>query len=202
MEYSDEEVLNLVLENNDDAKDYLYNKYRYIVTVITTKYWNIAKNLGLDYAELEQEAYYAFSDALRTFKADKNTTLSTFIYLCIERRLKKILRSNMGEKAKILNGTISLDNEIDGMFSLKELISDDHQFDPLNNLTNEENYKELLNQIKNELSEIEQEVFKHLIKGFDYLTIANLLNLNSKQVDNTIQRIKHKIKEIVNNKNN
>ena len=138
MEYSDEEVLSLVLENNDEAKDYLYNKYNYIVTVITTKYWNIAKNLGIDYAELEQEAYYAFSDALRTFKQDKNTTLSTFIYLCIERRLKKILRSNTGEKAKMLNGAISLDNDIDGMLSLKELISDEYQNDPLNNLTNEE----------------------------------------------------------------
>lgn len=198
MEYSDEEVLMLALADNEDAKDYLYNKYRYIVNIILKKYRNIAREIGIDISELEQEAYYAFSDALRTYRQDKNAKLSTFISLCIDRRLKKIIKSNTGEKAKVLNSTVSLDsNYHEGEVSLKEVISDEYQNDPLNNLTNEENYEELLNNIKKELSDSEYEVFNLLRNDFDYLTIAELTNRNPKQVDNTIQRIKHKIKEII-----
>ncbi len=197
MEYSDEEVLSLALADSEEAKNYLYNKYRYIVIAILKKYRHVAESYNIDFNELEQEAYFAFSDALRTYRQDKNTSLSTFISLCIDRRLKKIIRNNTSEKAKILNTAVSLDYDYNNESSLKEIISDECQNDPLNNLTNKENYDELIKKIKACLSASEYEVFNFIINDFDYLTIAELTKRNPKQIDNTIQRIKHKIKDII-----
>ncbi|MCM1052608.1 MAG: hypothetical protein NC483_01335 [Ruminococcus sp.] len=197
MEYSDEEVLSLALADSEDAKNYLYNKYRYVVIAILKKYRHITESYNIDFNELEQEAYFAFSDALRTYRQDKNTSLSTFISLCIDRRLKKVIRSNTSEKAKVLNTAISLDYDYNNESSLKEIISDEYQNDPLNNLTNKENYDELIKKIKACLSDSEYEVFNFIINDFDYITIAELTKRNPKQIDNTIQRIKHKIKDII-----
>ena len=97
-----------------------------------------------------------------------------------------------------MNNTYSLDYDYNEEgATLKDFISDEREFDPLYNLTNKENYEELLEKIKDSLSESEYEVFKFLINGFDYITIAKLTDKNPKQIDNTIQRLKHKIKEIL-----
>lgn len=198
MEFSEEEIISLALENNEEAKNIIYEKNKFIVDNLLHKYYQIATKLGIDMKELEQEAFYAFSDALNSYREDKNTKLSTFIFLCVERRLQKIIKRYSGEKAKILNNTYSLDYDYneDGT-TLKDLISDNEQNDPLKTIANEEDYKELLKKIKRCLSESEYEVFNYVISDFDYQTIALLINKNPKQVDNTIQRIKHKIRDII-----
>ena len=192
MEYSEEEIISLALENNEDARNIIYDKYKYIVEIMLRKYNKASFSLGIDLSELEQEAFYAFSDALNSYRDDKNAKLSTFITLCIDRRLKKIIRKYSGEKAKLLNNTFSLDYDYDEEGStLKDYISDEQKNDPLLNLTNEENYEELISKIKKSLSDSEYEIFKFIINEFDYITIAELTNRNPNQVDNTIHRIKH-----------
>lgn len=183
--------------NLSDNKNNLYEEYKYIVDILLKKYYIIASNLNIDMKELEGEAYYAFSDALNSYQSDKNAKLSTFISLCIDRRIKKIIKKYSSDKAKVLNHTYSLDYDYNEEgITLKDMISDENQFDPLYNLTNKEHYEELISKIKSSLSDSEYEVFVYLMNGFDYLTIAELLNKNPKQIDNTIQRLKHKIRDI------
>ncbi len=186
----------MVKEN--EQIDTLYEKYKYIVDILMHKYHKAALKYNIDLKELEQEAYYAFTDALKTFDESKNALLSTFISLCVARRLQKIIRKYSGKKAQTLNNAYSLDYDYneDGT-TLKDVISDDYEFEPLNNLTLKENYLELINKIKESLSVSEYEVFCYIINGFDYQTIALLTNHNTKQIDNTIQRIKHKIRDII-----
>lgn len=182
----------------EEAKDIIYEQYKYIVDIMMRKYYNVALSLGIDLKDLEQEAYFAFSDAINSYRDDRNAKLHTFITLCIDRRIQKILKKNTSEKARLLNNTYSLDYDYneEGM-TLKDLISDDYKNDPLINLANQEEYKELLNKIRDSLSEFEYEVFSYYINKFDYSTIAELTNKNIKQIDNTIQRLKHKIRDII-----
>lgn len=197
---NEEELLREAINNNEEAQNILYENYKYIVDILVKKYYGIASNLNIDIHELEQEAYFAFSDALRSYKSDKNAKFSTFLSLCIDRRIRKILKKYNSEKAKVLNNAYSLDYDYNEEgTTLKDIISDESQNDPLYNLTLKENYEELLNKIKGSLSESEYEVFVYIISGFDYLTIAELLDKNPKQIDNTIQRLKHKIKDLIEN---
>ena len=56
---------------------------------------------------------------------------------------------------------------------------------------------ELVGSIKESLSDREYEVFSLMVNGLKYDEIATLLNKDLKQVDNTIQRVKAKIKKII-----
>lgn len=198
MEFSEEEVLGLALENNETAREMVYEKYKYIVEIMVKKYYNAALKYNIDLKELEQEAYYALSTAIANYRSDKNASIATFISLCIDRRLRKVIKSSSGEKAKILNNTFSLDYDYDNEGkTLRDLISDNFESDPLNNLAAQEHLEELMTSIQKELSATEYEIFKLLINNFDYQTIAQITGKNLKQVDNTIQRVKHKIRDII-----
>lgn len=192
----EKELINLA-KTNDDAKNELYKKYKYIGDILIKKYHSIAGVLNIDVNEMISEASFAFSDAINSYQEDKNTKLATFISLCIDRRLQKLIKKYSSEKARVLNNTYSLDYDYneDGT-TLKDLISDSSS-DPLINLAEKQEYEELLSKIKEVLSESEYEVFKLYSNGFDYQTIALITNKNAKQIDNTIQRLKHKIRDII-----
>ncbi len=186
--------------NDDLEKNELYKKYKYISDILIKKYQTKANLLNIDINEMNSEASLAFSDAINSYKDDKNAKIETFISLCINRRLQKLIKKYSSEKAKFLNNTYSLDYDYDeNGTTLKDLISDSSVGDPLNNLTEKQDYEELINKIKEVLSDSEFEVFKLYTNGFDYQTIALITNKNAKQIDNTIQRLKHKIRDIIKN---
>ena len=70
----------------------------------------------------------------------------------------------------------------------------------LGNIIKDEKLSDLTRKIEECLSSSEYEVYALMISGLKYGEIALLLNKNPKQVDNTIQRVKHKIKNIIEKK--
>ena len=87
----EEELIKLALQNNEEAKNKIYEKYKYIIDILMRKYYSVALTLNIDKYELEQEALYAFSDAIHSFDTQKKVKLSTFITLCVDRRIKKVI---------------------------------------------------------------------------------------------------------------
>ena len=148
---TEEELITLALNNNKEAKNTLYNNYKYIIDILMHKYYNLALKYNIDLKELESEASYALSEALNSYNQALNTKLSTFISLCIDRRLKKIIKRYRGKKSQIINNTYSLDYDYEEGLSLKDTIVDPSS-DPLYSLTNKEDYQELLAKIKKVLS--------------------------------------------------
>lgn len=198
---SDSELISMVHESSTEAKDLLFEKYRYIIDVETKKYLRMAKILGYEYNDLMQDALVGFSDALKNFRDDKEASLSSFITLCVDRKLQSSIIKAGRKKNKIINESLSLEYVYQQYASpLMDLLSDHSENDPLENILKEEKFKELLESIKNTLSDSEYEVYSLMINGLKYDEIATLLDKNLKQVDNTIQRVKNKIKKILENR--
>ncbi len=197
-DYSDGELYSLICESNEDAKDIVYIKYKYIIDIVIKKYAFSAMKYGFEYKDLYQEALVGFSDALQSYQEDKKSSLPTFITLCVDRRLQNAIRKAGRIKNKILMECLSLDHVYEEYnIPLKEVISDHNENDPLTNITKDEEFDELLESIEKVLSSSEYEVYKLLITGLNYQEIAQILGKNPKQIDNAIQRIKTKIKEIL-----
>ncbi len=197
-EYSDSELYSLVCESDDDAKDILFIKYRYIIDIVIKKYAFSGMKYGFEYKDLYQEAMVGFSDALLSYQEDKNSSLPTFITLCVDRKLQNAIRNAGRIKNKVLLESLSLDHVYEEYdIPLKEVISDNNEHDPLTNITKEEELDELLESIEKILSSSEYEVYKLLISGLTYNEIAKILGKTPKQIDNAIQRIKAKIKDLL-----
>ena len=197
MEYSDKELTMMVCENNEDAKDILFQKYKYIIDIIISKYKKTIYALAIDIEEAKQEAMLGFTDALIKYNDNKETSLATFISLVVERKIQNVVRKAETIKNKIHNESYSLEYEYDNLKRPLEEIIGDNTKDPLFTLEHEENLIELEMKIKEILSPLETEVYNLIINDFSYIDIAKILNKEPKQIDNTIQRIRHKIKEIL-----
>ncbi len=197
MEYNDIELTQMVCENNEDAKDFLYEKYHYIIDIIISKYKKTIYALGMDINEVRQEAMLGFTDALIKYTVSKETSLPTFISLVVERKIQNAVRKAETQKNKIHNEAYSLEYDYETFNRPLEEIIGDNTKDPLRKLESEENYKELTKKINESLSPFEKEVYDLIINDFNYIDIAKILNKEPKQIDNTIQRIRNKIKDLI-----
>ena len=194
---SDDELYMLYLEENEDAKDLLYERYSFIIDINVNKYKRIAIKSNIDLKDLRSEALYGFSDGLNSYQPNAKASLPTFINLCIDRRMKKqIIKANR-LKNTIMKEAYSLDYMYDRFGSkMLDLISDKEN-DPLDNLLRHENFLELMENIKKSLSALELKVFEYMLDGFNYHQIALMLKKSPKQIDNAMQRLKNKTKEVV-----
>ena len=195
---SDEQLIYMLHESSEDAKDLLFEKYKYIIDIELKKYSSMARVLGYDYNDLYQDALVGFSDALVSYRTDKHAALASFITLCVDRKLQVCIKKAGRLKNKLLNESLSLEHVYDAYTSpLMDLLSDNKENDPLENIVKEEKMAELVSSIKERLSDMEYEVYSLMVNGLKYDEIATLLNKDLKQVDNTIQRIKGKINIIL-----
>ncbi len=199
MKYDEEDefLFDMVSESNEEVRDSLYEKYEPLIKFIVKKYMTSANKYGLDYNDLIQEANVGFTDALNSYDEQKEASLKTFISLCIKRKLINAIRKAQTTKNKMQQASLSLDYDYDkNGLPLIDVIKDETA-DPLLKFSEQENEKVLLQKIKKELSKNEQKVFSYLLKGLNYKEIALLLDKTEKQIDNTIQRIRNKVRLLI-----
>lgn len=194
MEYQDNELLDIISDNSEEAKNVLYDKYKYIVEIIVNKYKMSAYSLSIDMQELTQEAWLGFSDALNSYNESKDASLATFISICVERKVENYVRDHSTRKMQFIREAISLDNRVSDNLTYADLIMDEESPDKI--IEDEERNKELLNEIKEKLSPQEMEIYKLLVYDFTYEDIASILNINIKKIYDYVYRIRKKLKDL------
>ena len=190
MEYNDFELVSLIRENNEEAREILYNKYKPIIVKKSTDQIYKLGSYGMEINDLIQEGYIGLDNAINCFNEKENTSFYTFALLCIDRQIITCIKKNTNNKAMVLNDAINLD---DG----KEYLFRDNT-DIEGSFINKEDAKEFINLICDSLSDIEKKVFSLKLEGYDIGEIANVLNKDTKVIYNTLHRIKYKIKLIMN----
>ncbi len=196
---NDYELLYLVSENNDDARDIFYSKYENVIKIKASKYKKYVESMGYDFSDILQEGRLGLTNAINSFKEHKDVQFHTFANLCIDRQLATFIRDISRDKHKLLNTSISLDSTTNSVGRpLTEIILDERNIDPELSFIEAEEKEELYNKIDDILTTTEKDVFDLRIQGFSYKEIANILDITPKAVDGTISRIKNKLSNIVN----
>lgn len=193
----DEFLFDMISESNEEVRNSLYEKYEPLIKFIVKKYTATAAHYGLDYNDLIQEANVGFTDALNSYDEKKDASLKTFISLCIERKLINAIRKIQTNKSQMEKANLSLDYDYDKQgLPLIDVLGDENA-DPLIKFSEIEQEENLRKNIQEQLSENEKQVFNFLLKGLNYKEIATLLDKNEKQIDNTIQRIRGKVRQLL-----
>ena len=170
MEFSENELASMICDNDEDVNEALYKKYSYLVTIVINKNKDILNNLKIELDEAKQESFYALNEALTTYRDDRDASLTVYIINVIEYRVQKLIRKKLRKKSK----------------------------DEINNVSLENSNNELLKIIIS-LSPNEKEIFNLIKENYSYNDISKILNLNIKQVYNSVYRIKDKVKTIIEN---
>lgn len=193
-EYGDSELIMLLREENDEVKDYLYTKYSPLIHKELNRVKKRSFALGIDFADLSQEAMLAFSHAINNFNEETEVKFITFATLCIRRKLSNYINKFDTNKNKVLSNSVSLDAQIDDADSFVDNIPASDITNPLNQIINDETLKDINYIIKNSLSENERMVLQYDVMGKSASEIAELLGMNTKQVYNLIHRARTKLR--------
>lgn len=205
MEYKDLNDFELVsyVMDNEEATDFLFEKYRPLISSLAKKLYNANQNIGLDYNDLVQEGMVGFSIAINTYSEHKDTLFFTYAKRCIESKMISMIVSASRLKHQILNNSLSMEAIDSEEFnnSLDKIIGDKAS-NPEDTLIDNENLLELINSLNQEFTDFESQVFDMKKSGFNYREIAEVLDVDSKKVDNALQRIKAKVRTYLEKKSN
>lgn len=194
---NDFELIYLIEEKNEEALNILYDKYKPIIDLKAKRYLKYGKKIGLEYQDLFQEGMLGLSEAISSFKDDKKAQFKTFANLCIERQIFSLLKKASRKKHTLLNDSVSLDESInENENTLLDIFFEEGK-DPSEMVEFKENKRELFKKIYQVLTPLEREVFDLKTNNFDYKEISRLLNKSYKSIDSAIQRIRLKVRKII-----
>lgn len=153
--------------------------------LIRRKAASAAAQCALEKEDLAQEGLIGLLDAVHAFDPSGGASFGTLAYTCIVNRMRSAMRSARRAGAVPAGAVVSID-------ALQQVASAD---DPEGQIIARDEVVRLRRWVENHLSGREQQVLRLYLSGESYAAIADKLSLSgSKSVDNTMQRIRKKIK--------
>ena len=161
---NDYEVVYMVRENDEEAREIIFNKYIPIVRRIASDHLALAKMARIEYEDLVQEGLIALNEAINKYNERSEVLFYTFLCVCVERRILTYCRKMNSSKHYLLN--TSLDDEY--IYS----VSDNDVFEAY---FNEINLERKFVSFKNLFDIVESNIFELRYNGFSYKEIAEIL---------------------------
>lgn len=190
---TDEELIDKLRLGDERIVDFILDKYKPLVR----KKANAMYLIGGDTDDLIQEGMIGLFKAIRDYNKEKESSFFHFAELCISRQLYTVVEAYNRKKHAPLNSYISLysgTNE-DGVVladSLTAAVTED----PEQLMIDQENMVLFLEKVKERLSKMETEVLDYYLTGLNYQQIAEEMKKSPKAIDNALQRIKVKIRNV------
>ena len=197
MDYNEikDEGLCLMAKSGDNlAYNILEERYKGLILNSIRSIFVFNARKGANREDFFQEARLGFLNAVRNYNA--STPFSSFAKLCVNSAVISAIRKNNKKGSEILNYSISLSAEENDNIEKSELVISSI-IDPETDYIRKEDFKETTKKVKDVLSDLEFKILEQYLKGKNYLEIAKIVNKNEKAIDNAIQRIRKKIKNIL-----
>ncbi|MBC3798490.1 RNA polymerase sporulation sigma factor SigH [Acetobacterium tundrae] len=190
--FAELEIVESAQQGDKEAEQFLLKKYRKNVLIRSRSYYLV----GGDNEDLIQEGMIGLLKAIWDYRSDRDTQFSTFANLCIERQIQTAISSANRKKHLPLNDSISIYTAVSEEEPLNIIIDQlaaEKTVEPGAKLIKKEEFEQLIEDVRRELSDFEKKVLSYYIQGASYFEISEALSCGNKSVDNALQRIKKKI---------
>lgn len=199
-EMNDEAIVELIRSEDNDAMDYLINKYKNYVRAKARTYFLI----GADREDIIQEGMIGLYKAIRDYQEDKISSFRAFAELCITRQIITAIKAATRQKHIPLNSYISLHkpvfNDDSERTTLMDVIIGGKVANPEELLIGQENLNFIEQRMGEILSNLECQVLSLYLQGKAYYEIAGEMDRDIKSIDNALQRVKKKLEKFLNEK--
>lgn len=190
---TDEQLIDRFRSGDTEVMDYLMVKYKYMVRQKARAMYL----MGGETEDLIQEGMIGLIKAVRDYDDSQGSTFSSFAELCVSRQMYTAIEASKRKKHIPLNSYVSLYEESeypeDGKsLPLIDMIEPEVENDPETLYFGKEYTEEFGEQLKQNLSTLENNVLYLHLMGTDYKKIAELLDKSPKTIDNALQRIRAK----------
>lgn len=188
----DEQLICRLRNGEDEIMDYLMIKYKSMVRRKARAMYLI----GGDNDDLIQEGMIGLIKAVRDFDSEAGQSFSSFAELCVSRQMYSAIASSKRKKHIPLNSYVSLydegNHEDEKALPLIDTIEPEVENNPEALYFGKESSEAFIEELKENLSDLENRVLYLHMLGTNYRDIANLLDKSPKTIDNALQRIRTK----------
>lgn len=175
------------------AYDRIVKRYKGFVRMKASSYFL----LGGESDDLIQEGLLGLFKAVRDFRPDRESSFRNFAELCVTRQMITAVKTASRNKHNPLNQSISFATSPtaagDGESTLEEILPGSLVEDPASRVIATEELRSLVDCLTSVLSELESEALTCYLDGMSYEDIAERLAVDTKTVDNALQRVKRKV---------
>jgi RNA polymerase sigma-H factor len=191
------EDLQLVIRaRNGDLRsmDTLIRRYTGFVRLKASSYFLA----GGDSEDLIQEGLIGLYKAVRDFRSDKETSFRSFAELCITRQIITAIKTATRFKHAPLNTYVSFSQtpagqESEGDCTLGDALPGPLVDEPSICVISTEELQSLVFCLGTGLSKLEADALRLYLEGSSYEEMAVELGVDTKTIDNALQRVKRKI---------
>ncbi len=189
---TDEELIEKMKKGDENAENELFSRYKDLVVKISRGYFLV----GGDIEDIIQEGMIGLYKAIKGFSSHKETSFKTFAILCIKHQIQTAIRRANTNRNKPLSNAVSFQSFVSNTNESLDYLPIELVLDttPAEKAIDRENFEKLKNTIKNTLSEQEIKVLISYLQGFSYKEISQSLGLTQKAIDNSLTRIKNKLR--------
>ena len=191
----DIDLIRKAKQGDETSLELLLAKFKPLACKIARKYFLA----GQDEEDLYQEAMIGLFKAEQSFNETAGQDFKSFATLCINRQIQTAVKNSNRKKNKILNESISLNNqggidnyESDDEEQLYFIIPSSSPL-PDDELIYKEKVDEIKNAIDQKLSTYERKVLSLYLKGLSYKEMGQILEKETKGIENCLSRIKSKL---------
>lgn len=190
--YTDEELVQQIRQGREELTDYILEKYKPLVRKKT----NAMYLIGGEPEDLIQEGMIGLFKAIRDYREEKASSFYHFAELCINRQLYSALEASNRKKHIPLNSYISLSvqegADCEALFDTFTVATES----PEQQVIEQELWADFRKRLTGNLSKMENQVLIFYLKGYNYIQIAEFMKKSPKSIDNALQRIRQKVREI------
>jgi len=193
-ELEDLQLVMRVHNGDDRAREQLIQRYTGFVRMKASSYF-IA---GGEPEDLVQEGLIGLCKAMRDFRADKETSFRSFAELCVTRQIITAIKTATRYKHAPLNTYVSFSQtpagqDPDSDVTLGDALPGSHVNDPSVAVISTDELKSLVFCLGTGLSPLEADALRMYLEGSSYEDMAEVLDCDTKAIDNALQRVKRKI---------
>lgn len=198
---TDDQLIQELRNGKSEIMDYLMEKYKSLVKrkARAMYLW------GGEREDLIQEGMIGLYKAIRDYDLQETTSFVGFAELCVSRQMYSAIKASQRKKHIPLNSYISLytEQEIgeDGRaLPLAETIEASAESNPEVQILAAEHAENFEEELRAKLSKLENRVLYLHMNGMDYQTIAEIMDKSPKTIDNALQRMKTKARQLLEEK--
>ncbi|GAA0805628.1 RNA polymerase sporulation sigma factor SigH [Faecalicatena orotica] len=189
----DEQLIAEFNNGESEIMDYIMMKYKSMVRKKARAMYLI----GGENEDLIQEGMIGLIKAVRDYDISQRSSFASFAELCVSRQMYTAIEASKRKKHIPLNSYVSLYEEGESTDEEKKLplidtIEPEIENNPEALYFGKEFTEAFVDELKQNLSALENHVLYLHLLGTDYKTIAELLGKSPKAIDNALQRIRNK----------
>ncbi len=194
----DYELIYLINQNDEQALEEMIAKYRRILLIYINQFRYILKK-EFDEDELLQISFIALYTAVKSFNESLGYKFTTYLRVVVVRELKLYVRSlhSLCRKANLealsLHQTIQ---EEDDRYFIELIENNQISYETKYSFYRKE-FIEHVDAVVRMCKEKDQKIFRLWQIGMSYQEIAEISSCTTKEVDNSIQRIKKKLRSVI-----